>query len=562
MTRRIGKFSVLAYLAVLIICPTAHSAVEATVDRQQVVLGDTLRLTISATEDDEDLGNADLSPLQSDFDILQRSTRSSTSIINGKRSHNRELVLEITPRNTGNLRIPPLRVGARSTDPIEVIVEEAPQVDPGGETVLFQAELDRESVYVQGQLVLTLRLEQAINLDNRSISELQLPDAFVLPLEQKSFQRTMNGRPWLVHEVRYAIFPEQSGTLQIPAQTFTARESTPRRSLFDTGGRGRLVHRETPAINVEVLPRPDNYPAGATWLPARELVLQETWSSDPGKLRVGESVTRTVQLRGEGLQGAQLPPVILPQVEGLKYYPDQPSINDEEVASGLLGSRRDSTAILPTGPGQLEIPELRIPWWDIDSGELRFAILPARTLTIAAAENLDRYTAPATPQSTQSAPVAGAVRGSPSALGWQIATLTCGLGWGVTLLLLLHSKRRRDTEKDADDPKPTARRAFKRLLAACASHQAAPARRAVLQWSAARAGNRQMHSLQQAADFFADDELSEELLQLERSLYSSAHPEWNGVRLAAIARRLQKEAPAKPRTGSDSLALYPSMGQT
>jgi len=559
MTRRIGKFGALLLLAILAICAPVRGAVEATVDRQQVELGDTLSLIVTATEDDEDLSGMDLSPLQSDFDILQRSTRSSTSIINGRRSHKRELVLEIMPRRTGDLQIPGLRVGARSTDPVQVSVKEPKPVDPGQETVLFDAGLDRETVYVQGQLILTLRLQQAINLDDRSISDLKLPDAFVQPLEQKSFQRTLNGRPWLVHEVRYAIFPEQSGTLQIPAQSFTARESTPRRSLFDTGGRGRMIRRKTAALTVEVLPRPDTYPEGATWLPAREVVLQETWSSDPGQLRAGESVTRTIELRGEGLQGAQLPPVVLPPVEGLKYYPDQPAISDKEVASGLIGLRRDITAILPTRAGQLEVPEVRIPWWDTESEELRYAVLPARTLTIAPAENLELRTPPTAPAAETPAGVETPPTGNASTLWWQLATLLCGLGWAVTLLLLLRKRGPTATAANSDDHSPSARQALRQLLAACASNQAAQARKAVLQWSAARSGDAQLHSLEQAVAYFADDEFSREIQQLEKSLYSSSRPDWDGEGLAAVARRLHRGGSGKSRDEDDALSLYPSM---
>ena len=65
------------------------------------------------------------------------------------------------------------------------VVSRCPDIRPRDEPVLFEAEVDRDSVYVQGQVILTLRLQQAINLDGRSISELELDNAFVKPLEQQ-----------------------------------------------------------------------------------------------------------------------------------------------------------------------------------------------------------------------------------------------------------------------------------------------------------------------------------------------------------------------------------------
>ena len=64
----------------------------------------------------------------------------------------------------------------------------------------------------------------------------------IKPLENKEYYRTIDGRNWLVHEVRYAIFPEQSGELQIPTQIFSARAADGRRSIFSRGS-GRLVRR-------------------------------------------------------------------------------------------------------------------------------------------------------------------------------------------------------------------------------------------------------------------------------------------------------------------------------
>ncbi|MEP5569659.1 MAG: BatD family protein, partial [Halioglobus sp.] len=378
MMKRIGR-SVL-WVVILLVGQTGtlvYAAAEATVDRQQIAMGDTLQLVISATEDDEDLGTVSLDPLFNDWEILSRKTRSNTTIMNGKRNHNRQLQIELTPRRPGALIISTFQVGASKTTPVWVNVSKAPVVHSGKEAVLFEATVDSDSVYVQGQLILTLRLQQAVNLDGRSISDLQLPGAFVVPLEQKSFQRTINGRPWLVHEVRYAIFPEKSGVLEIPAQSFSARESGPRRSVFDTA-KGKLVRLQSKPINIDVLPRPSAYP-GSTWLPARNIVVEEEWSTDPEKLRVGESVTRTIRLRGEGLQGAQLPPALLPATDGIKHYPDQPTIADAEISSGLLGSRSDSVAVVPTRTGEIELPAVEIPWWDTQTQAMRTAVIPART---------------------------------------------------------------------------------------------------------------------------------------------------------------------------------------
>jgi len=560
----IGRLAGVLCLFVLVLVPAGSwGAVTASVDRNRVALGDTLRLTITAT-DDENLGDVDLQPLSADFEILRRSNSNKTSYINGSFSSTRELLLDITPRRQGDLEIPPLQVGAERTSALPVTVAPPPRGAAGDQNLVFEAELDRSSVYVQGQVILTLRLQQAINLDDRNITQLELDDAFVRPLEQNSFQRTINGRPWLVHEIRYAIFPEHSGTLEIPSQRFSARESTPRRSLFDLGGGGRQVRRSTEPLTIEVLPRPDSFP-GSEWLPAGELTLEESWSTPPEELKVGESATRTITIRGEGLQGAQLPPVLFPATQGLKYYPDQPVITDSESATGLVGTRVDSAAVVPTRAGRWQIPELRIPWWDTRSNELRYAVLPGREIEVAAAEVAATGTAPvAAPASAPALtldPGTGAaipIVASDNSYLWQIVSVVTGTGWLLTVMYLVWSRRKREAPPPAAADKPGEKQAFRELLAACSAGDPRRARQAAVRWSAALYSQPGLTSLAQAAAAHDDTAMSAALESLNTALYSGRTSSWDGSALAEAARRLRPGHSGKVHRDEPNLQLYPN----
>ena len=64
-------------LLVVFAAARSQAALEVAVDRQEVALGDSIRLVITATAD-EDLDALDLRRLLADFEILQRSATSST----------------------------------------------------------------------------------------------------------------------------------------------------------------------------------------------------------------------------------------------------------------------------------------------------------------------------------------------------------------------------------------------------------------------------------------------------------------------------------------------------
>ena len=539
----------------------ARAELTASVDRERVAMGDRISLTISATAN-EAINNIDLRPLTQDFDILQRSSNSSTSIINGQRTNSRQVILEISPKREGTLRIPALRVGRDETNYLLLAV--APATTTTGDTLVsFDAQVDRNSLYVQGQVILTLRIQQAINLESRSITELKLDNAFVKQLEQKSFQREIQGRTWLVHEVRYAIFPEQSGTLEIPAQTFSARESQPRRSMFDRGNSGRQISRSSEALSLSILPRPDRFPA-TTWLPAHNVTIQESWSTPPEQLRVGESATRRVTITGEGLQGAQLPPMLFPATPGLKYYPDQPAISDSELASGLLGSRDDSAALVPTRAGNYDIPEVRIPWWDTEAGTLRYAVLPARKVTVAAALdataplNVPTPSTAATP-SFDSTPIAIAPHSENPTL-WKAIAGVSSAGWILTLIVLFLRKRLPRTEKKTPEENLEEAAAFKQLLAACATENAPHTRQRLIMWTAALFQDKNVHSLDQVEDLFLDEQLTAKLKVINDSLYSSQQISWDGKDFSLLVKRLRKSHSSRRDSGNVELRLYPQAG--
>jgi len=559
---RFGNTLACALVLWLALSPvTASAAVTATLDRNRVTLGDTFRLTITAT-DNEEISDSDLEPLRTEFEIMQRSTSSNTSIINGRMSRSRQVIVDLAPLREGTLTIPPLRIDSSTTPPLTVVVSPASDTHTDGETVVFEAEVDRDSVYVQGQIILTLRVQQSISLEQPSISPLELDDAFVKPLEQNSFQRTVNGQPWLVNEIRYAIFPERSGTLEIPAQMFAARVNQGRRGFFGHGSSGQLLRRASKPITVDVLPKPDSFGA-SDWLPARGVTLQETWSTPPEQLRVGESATRTIRIIGDGLQGAQLPPILFAPIDGLKYYPDQPQISEQESENGLQGIRQDSAAVVPTRAGTYVIPQIRIPWWDTANAKVEYAVLPERKITVTAVEAANRPTAQQEASPVGDAASRPSPEDSPAPAPvqdlrlWQALAGVAVLCWLATLLYVWRTRQAPGPQSSVAKPAGAPHNAFKALLAACAANDAPAARAAVIRWAAAIAPAHAILSLDAAARVFGDAELDRELSALNATLYRPGNPAWTGDSLATCARRLRALHHAQDAPESGELVLYP-----
>ena len=540
-------------LCALLCTQSALAELSATVDRREIAMGETLRLTLLG-DAGEQPAEVDLTPLSRDWEILSRSSATNARFINGQNQVTRTLEMELAPLREGTLSIPSLTAGGRNTTPLSIRVNPEPVVAPGDALVLFEASVESDSVYVQAETILTVTLQQAINLDGGEISAFDIPDAVVENLERRSFQRRVGNRTWLVTELRYAVYPQKSGKLTIPAIGFSAREVQPGRSLL--GARlGRRLRLTSEPIEMNVKSVPTSFP-GEVWLPARDLTLEENWSIDPEALNVGDSTTRTLTLVGRGLQGSQLPP--LSSVQGalnipeLRFYPDQEAIDQSELADGLQGRRVQSEALVARSGGAWVLPEIRIPWWNTDTDQLEFAVIPARKVAVAASQALDSTLSPTATTgtitaSTQSAPQWLWIL---SASGWVISLV-------LAVLLWLSRQPRQAAAPGAASGSASPETIRQSLVAArraIEAQDAAALRSAILDWGALHSGSA-VASLQKLASMTSPT-LGAKLVTLDEALYGTG--DLADAASGLIDALREEPALAQQRDTGTKLALYPS----
>ena len=402
----------------------------ASVDRQQLTLGEIVELTLESDEPTL-FGRPDLTPLHEQFEVLD--TRLLTRPAQGDETPglHSSLVIGLQPKLAGTLQIPALQLGEARSQPIELQVATAAAAPAAKQrqAVFVSAELDQPSVYVQAQAILTLRVYHSVPLyDDNQLAPLEMTDARIEPLgAQRSYETLIDGVRHGVIEVRYALFPQQSGELSIPAVRFTATaidSATPRDGQPFGPPAGRPLQLYSPPLTLQVKPKPAEYPADAPWLPARVLTLSEHWSPQTDKVQVGDSLTRSLLLRAEGLASAQLPVLDMQEPEPwLRRYPEQPKLSNRDGEHGVVGNREESIALVPTAVGRIDLPALEVVWWNTVEDRLMRTSLPAHTFEV---EENPALVAEA-PTVLPSATLDSEVRLWP----WQLA---CALLAGTTLL--------------------------------------------------------------------------------------------------------------------------------
>ena len=92
-------------MLLLLVCSSAHAApVTAKLDRNNVVVGESVTLVLQTNDTDQSL-DADLSILQADFDVLDRRSETQMSFVNGRKTAYVRLVVTLEPKHAGNLTI-------------------------------------------------------------------------------------------------------------------------------------------------------------------------------------------------------------------------------------------------------------------------------------------------------------------------------------------------------------------------------------------------------------------------------------------------------------------------
>jgi hypothetical protein len=399
----------------------------------------------------------------------------------------------------------------------------------------------------------TLRLYYAVVTGRATLTapEVSGVEAIVERLgEDNAYMTTRGGRTFNVRERRYAIFPQQAGSLTIGPVTFEAM-------VIPDRGFSRVQRFRSDVLELDVQPAvaPPPALAGAAWLPAQSITLTEQWSDESFELAVGAPRTRTIVVEGVGVLETQLPDLPLEAQPGVRQYADRPELAREVTADGLESRRSVSYAVIAQTPGETTLAGVRLPWWNVTTQRWEVAELPPRSLRVTPAA--DAAEPPPAAEQTAAARAPAGPRQRPSYWPWLSGVLAAA--WLTTLALWWRVRARA-----ARPPAPAARKAAEKpalrkilrdLGSACAVNDAAAARNALLNYADARFAPNPPRSLGALAAVLSEP-VAREVLALEAHIYGATAGPWRGDGLEAVLRDLDTaEAPA-PAATEPLLPLY------
>ncbi|MFC3195228.1 BatD family protein [Marinicella sediminis] len=510
-------FTGLLLLFMWLLSSQAQAEIKAAVDRPTLYFGESLTLTI--TSDQNTNTQPDFTLLDAVFHVGQTGKSSSTQIINGEMSTQTQWQVLLVPKSMGSHIIPPIEVDGERTDPIKITVNKPdPNAQAKGD-IFIEIETNKESAFVQEEIILTVRLLYAIALKNGALSEPGGDGVIVQQINKGANYTTQrDGKTYQVLERKYAIFAENSGRLTLNPLVFEGEVTDNSRRSFGMFQRGRPIRQVSEIRELDIKQIPQSF-IGQDWIPAKQLNLTQSWSQDK-PYQVGEPITRTITLAAHGLSETQLPELQIPTLNGAKVYQDKTDTMTRTDGKQLIATKVIKYAVIPTSEGPLDIPALELAWYDTINQQPRTTTIPASQLDIEAATgglneapqafNFQPNKPPVTLAEPVNEPLS---EGNPAHSIWQYTTYALALLWAITLVLLFKKKSAPQVNTPTTEPQISSAH-LKRLK----SLDPTELQQALVDtWN--HRNNQSVTNLSQIDHQLADEDLRQALTDLQLSLY-------------------------------------------
>lgn len=526
-------FLLCIFLTHIALMSISSATVIATIDRSKVELNETftLKVIVDTAIDIE----PDASDLEDDFYVGSRSQLSNTSIVNGRISRSRTWTYALMAKKPGNLVIPPIVIANEQSEPINILIIPQSESILGEADIFISAELDAEETYVQAQNLLRIRIYRMVQTRQPRLYEPEISGVDILMEiagDDQNYESVINGKTYDVIERVYALFPQESGSLEIAPIRFEAR-------ILKNGSiTGRKTYQSKSSM-VKVLPisaPPSDYP-NADWLPARNVVISEEWSRDLQNLKSGEPITRQMNITAIGQLSTQLPSLDYKIDDRLKIYPDKPKFSDSIEALGMVASRTDQYAMIGMEAGEIELPGIELPWWDIADREWKIAALPAKKIIIQPStdELIQEAIIPINDEQEVSQPdqiVSDEL--------WRNISGALGALWILTILLWFYSKpaKKREEKKTIEPPYKKLERELRKAKKAASSNEKEKFKQALFDWSKIQWPEDIPRSIEEIA-LRVKNPLSDELKVFNKIAYGSDQNEsWDGKAMASAIKKI------------------------
>jgi len=361
------------------------------VDKNRVEIGSHIRLTVGV-EGAFDTDIPKLSMPESFSLMFGPSVSTQTTIINNRVKVFRGFMYGFSPREKGRFEIGPvtleykgktytsntINIEVVERTPFESIIDE--KSDTSGQRVdinkmvFVELTTDKAEAYIYEEIIQSFKLyfQKGLPIDNLDYVAASTKSFLAEKLgEERRYEEVRDGILYNVIELRTALFPLVSGKIKIPPASFKCniviRQQRNRGSLFDEfmggGGRRYPVERSTEPVKLTINPlpavdKPEVF-TGAVGKYTMDVLAK------PTKLKVGDPITLTINIRGEGNIQTIGEPLLDPDgMKNFKAYDFETKVTITDRGYGIKGEKLFNKVIEPQSEDNDFIPGISFSYFD------------------------------------------------------------------------------------------------------------------------------------------------------------------------------------------------------
>ena len=517
-------------LLIALLPSTGRAKATAHLQSTKLTEGDIAVLVIEFENNVPSLFPLDTTPLLADFEVLQVKPSLRRKLKGDKKVNILRWEVELYPRQNGYLSIPSLKLKDQQSPELSLRVDDRNQADESKQEFYVEVSTDKDSAYVGEQIILTIRLFHSQPLSSGIIYEPSFDgvDVYSSGPDQR-FRKIINDRSFTVLERKLLLFAREPGSLEIPAIEFRGEPGS---------GRKHRIRRHSSAFNLDIIPAIISS-ASNHWLPASGFEISQQWDQKQEKLFSGDSISRKVIIRANGLAAVDLPANLLSQKSAkFEVYADQPKRLNSFDDSGVRGELEQTFVIVFSEPGQIKIADTVIRWRDVSTDTEQRVSLPGKTISVSLPAIKTKSQNP----EQQNKNWLYRITNQSAAIVISLAIVIC---FFISLWL---SKRNRSSA------------AFNRrkLRNACMSGNISVAHEQVRNLAAIRFKNKPNPGLYDLISNSDSPQFQHQLRKLDRAVYGVAGESWHGDELWRAYRQLKSVHLSRPKKHLKQLpALYP-----
>ena len=191
------------------------------------------------------------------------------------------------------------------------------------------------------------------------LPEFQVRNAVTRRLQSLNLSEQRDGLTYAGVRFEFAIFPQEAGTYALADQSLSLTYAA-------EPPRTRQATRSLPRLEFSAfIPEPASQLD--PFLAATNLTIEQTVHYSSEQLKIGDSLTRAITIRADGLPSMLLPPTTFAALEGLRLYPAQPLLQDsvDQRTANISATRTDIATYMLERPGDYLLPAITIRWWNV-----------------------------------------------------------------------------------------------------------------------------------------------------------------------------------------------------